>query len=58
MAGVYGQTVRRSFSISLGKHATVFQAEMCTILISVYEIPTNGRAEKYVNECSDSQEAL
>jgi hypothetical protein len=27
-AGVYGQSANRRFSISLGKHATVFQAEV------------------------------
>jgi len=31
-AGVYGQSVDRRLSISLGKHATVFQAEgICNI---------------------------
>jgi hypothetical protein len=57
-AGVYGQPVGRRLSISLGKHATVFQAEIYTILACIYEIPTNGRPDKYVNECSDSKAAL
>jgi hypothetical protein len=37
-AGVYGQTLGRRLSISLGKHATVFQAEVYAILVCVYEI--------------------
>jgi hypothetical protein len=31
-AGVYGQSVNRRLSISLGKHATVFQAEVYAII--------------------------
>jgi hypothetical protein len=31
-AGVYGQSVKRMLSISLGKHTTVFQAEVYAIL--------------------------
>ena len=36
----------------------MLQAEIYTILACVYEIPMNGRTDKYVNECSDSQGAL
>jgi hypothetical protein len=38
VAGVYGQSADRRFSISLGKHATVFQAEVCAILACVHNI--------------------
>jgi hypothetical protein len=36
-AGVNGQSVDRRFSISLGKHATVFEAEVYAILACVHE---------------------
>jgi ribonuclease HI len=54
-AGVYGQSINRRLSISLGKHATVFQAEVYAIL---HEIETQDRPEKYVSICSESQVAL
>jgi hypothetical protein len=54
----YGQSVNRRLSISLGKRATVFQAEVYAILPCVHEIETQDRPEKYVNICSDSQAAL
>jgi hypothetical protein len=57
-AGVYGQSVGRRLSIPLGKHATVFQAEVYAILACVYETETQGRPEKCVSICSDSQAAL
>jgi len=57
-ARVYGQPVGRRLSISLGKHATVFQAEAYAILASVYEIQTQDMLEKYVSIFSDSQAAL
>jgi hypothetical protein len=56
--GVYGQSVGRRLSIPVGKHATVFQAELYTILTCAYELETKGRPEKYVSICSDSQAAL
>jgi len=56
--GVYGQSVNRRLSIPLGKHATVFQAEVYAILACVQEIETQNRLEKYVSICSDSQAAL
>jgi hypothetical protein len=43
---------------SLGKHTTVFQAEVYAILACVHEIETQDRPEKYVGVCSDSQAAL
>ena len=42
----------------LGKHATVFQAEVCVILACAYEVEAQDRPEKYVSICSDSQAAL
>jgi len=57
-AGVYEQSVGRRLSISLGKHATVFQAEVYAILACVHETETKDRPEKYVIVCSDSQAAL
>jgi len=57
-AGVYGQSVGRRFSISLRKHAKVFQAEVYVILACVLEIKTQDRPQKYVSVCSDSHEAL
>jgi ribonuclease HI len=57
-AEVYGQSVNRRLSIPLGKHATVFQAEVYVILACVYEIETWDWPEKYVSICSDSQAAL
>ena len=55
---VYGQSVDRRLSITLGKHATVFQAEVYAILACVHEIETQDRPEKYISICSDSQAAL
>jgi hypothetical protein len=57
-AGVYGQSVGRRFSISLGKHVTVFQAEVYAILACIHETETQDRPEKYISICSDSQVAL
>jgi ribonuclease HI len=57
-AGVYGQSVNRRLSIPLGKHATVFQAEVYAILACAHEIEAQDRPEKYVSICSDSQAAL
>jgi ribonuclease HI len=57
-AGVCEQSVNRRLSISLGKHATDFQAEVYAILAWVHEIETQDRPEKYVSICSDSQAAL
>jgi ribonuclease HI len=56
--GVYGQSINRRLSISLGKHATVFEAEVYAILACVHEIETQDRPEKYVSICSDSHAAL
>ena len=48
-AGVYGQSVNRRLSIPLGKHATVFQAEVYAILGCTHEIEAQDRPEKYVS---------
>jgi hypothetical protein len=57
-AGVYGQFSGRRLSISLGKHVTVFQADIYAILACVYEIQAYVGSEKYISICSDSQAAL
>jgi ribonuclease HI len=57
-AGVYGQSADSRLSISLGKHATVFQAEVYAILACFHETETQERLEKYVSVCSDSRAAL
>ena len=44
--------------IPLGKHATVFQAEVYVILACAHEIEAQDWPEKYVSICSDSQAAL
>jgi hypothetical protein len=45
-AGVYGQSVGRMLSFSLGRYVTVFQAEIYAILVCVYEIQFQNRPEK------------
>jgi ribonuclease HI len=57
-AGVYGQSGERRLSFSLGRYATVFQAEIYAILACAREIQSQNRPEKYVSICSDSQAAL
>jgi len=47
-AGVYGQSVVR-LGFSLGRHATVFQAEIYAILACAHEIQFQGRPEKHVS---------
>jgi len=56
--GVYGQSVGRRLSFSLGGYATVFQAEIYAILACAYATQLQNRLEKYVSICSDSQAAL
>jgi len=58
MAGVDGYSVGRRLSISLGKYATVFQADIYAILTCAYEIQTNARLEKCISICYGSEEAL
>jgi hypothetical protein len=43
---VYGQSINRRLSFSLGKHATVFQAEVYAILVCVHEIENQDWTEK------------
>jgi ribonuclease HI len=57
-AGACGQSVNRRLSIPLGKHATVFQAEVYAILACAHEIEAQDRPQKYVSIYSDSQAAL
>jgi len=57
-AGVYGQSVGRRLSFSLGRYAIVFQPEIYAILAHVYKIQFQNRLVKYVSMCSDSQVAL
>ena len=57
-AGVYRQSVKRRLSFSLGRYATVFQAEIYAILACVYEIQSLDRPEKHVSVCSDNQTVL
>jgi len=45
-SGVYGQSVNRRLSIPLGKHSTVFQAEVYAILACAHEIEAQDRPEK------------
>jgi len=44
-AGVYGQSVGRRLSFSLGRYATAFQAEISAILACVYKIQSQNRSE-------------
>ena len=53
-AGVCRQSVGRRLSISLGKHATVFQTEVYAILACVHETETQDRPENYISICSES----
>jgi len=46
-AGVNEQLLGRRLIISLGKDATIFQAEVYAIVACVYEIQTLVRPEKY-----------
>ena len=57
-AGVYGQYVGRRLSFSVGRYATVSQAVIYAILACAHEIQFEGRPEKPVSICSDSQLAL
>jgi len=57
-AGVFGQSVGRRLSFSLGRYATVFQAEIYAILACAHEVQSQNRPERYVSICSDSLAAL
>jgi hypothetical protein len=56
--GVYGQSVGRRITFSLGRYVTVFQAEIYAILACAHEIQFQGRPEKHMSICSDSEAAL
>jgi hypothetical protein len=47
-AGVYGQSVGRRLSFTLGRYVTVLEAGIYAILACVYEIQLQNRLEKYV----------
>ena len=57
-ARIYGQFVGRRLSVSLGMHATFFQADEYEILACVHETDTQNRPQKFVSICSDNQAAL
>ncbi|XP_073978772.1 uncharacterized protein [Rhodnius prolixus] len=57
-AGVYGVKPKCSFSVSLGKLATVFQAELAAIRFCATEIEGRGIINSKVVIFSDSQAAL
>jgi hypothetical protein len=57
-AGVYLQSVGRSFSLPLGRHATVFQTEVLAILACAHDIKIHGTTEKHESICSDILAAL
>jgi hypothetical protein len=57
-AGVFGQSARRRLSFSLGRHASVFQAQVFAILAYVHDIKDHGTPEKHISICSDSLAAL
>jgi len=48
-AGVYGQSIGRRLSFSLGTYATVFQVGIYAILACAYEIQCQNRPEKYAS---------
>jgi hypothetical protein len=48
-AGVYGQSVGRRLSFSIGTYATVFQAEIYAILACAHEIQFRNRQQKYAS---------
>jgi hypothetical protein len=57
-AGIYGQSVGRRLSICLGRHATLYQAELYAVLACGREIQFHGRSEQHLGICCDSQAAL
>jgi len=57
-ARVYGHSVGRSLSFSLGMYATVFQVEIYANLACAHKIQFQGRPEKHMNICSDSHVAF
>ena len=57
-AEVYGQSVGRRFSFSIGRYATVFQAEIYAILACAHEVQSQNRTERYDSISSDSLAAL
>ena len=56
--GLYRQLVGQRLSCYLGRHATVFHAEIYAILACAHEVQSQNRTERYVSICSDSLAAL
>jgi len=54
----YGQSVGRRLSISLGRYAKCFQAEIYAIFACAYGIQLYGRPEKNVSICTHSHAVL
>jgi hypothetical protein len=57
-AGVCGKFSAIRLSISLGKYATLFQAEIFPVLAYAHEMQMHARSEKYVSIGCGSQVAL
>jgi hypothetical protein len=57
-AGVYGQVMRKRFSFSLGRYATVFQAEVYAIKACTDENIKRGYCNRNIYILSDSQAAI
>ena len=57
-AGMYCPLYDYRFSFSLGKHATVFQAEVYAILMCALFCISKMYSNRYIYICSDSQAAL
>lgn len=55
---IYWQSLGRRPNISVGKYATLLQAEICAILLCVREIHMDITPGKYISICSDNQAAL
>jgi len=57
VTGIYGQSLGRRLSISLGRYATVFQAEIYAIMACAHDVQFH-RPEKHESICCDKQAAL
>ena len=57
-AGIYGDKPRVRISHPLGRHSTVFQAEITAITVCVMENLNRGYSGKHIYICTDSRAAL
>lgn len=57
-AGIYSERPQTNIYISLGKYASIFQAEVYAIAMCAYEIARQGYKNKTIYILSDSQAAL